>query len=78
MATASVCGFSGNSDVYGLGVRLGTYLQWLSSIIALNLSREEANFMYGMNVCYQLATLAGTIWVTHHHASFALDSFVAI
>ena len=27
-------GFVGNSDIYGLGVRLGIYLQWLSCLLA--------------------------------------------
>lgn len=28
------CGFVGNSDLYGLGIRLGVYFQWLSGIVA--------------------------------------------
>jgi hypothetical protein len=28
------CGFVGNSDFYGLGIRLGVYMQWLASLIA--------------------------------------------
>jgi hypothetical protein len=31
---APTCQFQGNSDVYGLGVRLGVYLQWIASHIA--------------------------------------------
>lgn len=27
------CGFDGNSDLYGLGIRLGVYFQWLSALI---------------------------------------------
>jgi hypothetical protein len=27
------CGFSGNSDLYGLGIRLGVYFQWTSALI---------------------------------------------
>jgi hypothetical protein len=27
------CGFEGNSDLYGLGIRLGIYMQWLSALI---------------------------------------------
>ena len=27
------CGFAGNGDIYGLGIRLGVYLQWLASIL---------------------------------------------
>jgi len=78
MVSASDCGFVGNSDVYGFGVRLGTYLQWLSSIIAPNLSREEADAANGMNACYQFAMLAGTIWMTQHHDLLALESFLAL
>ena len=73
-----VCEFTGNSDIYGLGVRLGTYIQWLSAIIALNLSREEAESMLSMVVCYQFAMLTGTIWITQHHTSLALESIIAI
>ena len=28
------CGFPGNSDAYGLGIRLGIYLQWTSALIS--------------------------------------------
>ena len=27
------CGFQGNGDIYGLGIRVGIYLQWLASIL---------------------------------------------
>jgi hypothetical protein len=29
-----VCSFEGNADLYGLGIRLGFYLQWLTTILA--------------------------------------------
>jgi hypothetical protein len=32
--TDSECGFIGNSDIYGLGIRLGVYLQWLASYVS--------------------------------------------
>jgi hypothetical protein len=31
MDQANVCGFEGNSDLYGFGIRLGVYTQWLAS-----------------------------------------------
>jgi hypothetical protein len=31
MEQANVCGFEGNSDLYGLGIRLGVYTQWHAS-----------------------------------------------
>lgn len=30
---APACGFEGNSDLYGLGIRLGVYFQWLSGFV---------------------------------------------
>lgn len=30
-------GFAGNTDLYGLGIRTGLYLQWISSLLANNL-----------------------------------------
>jgi len=32
-ARETSCGFVGNSDFYGLGIRLGIYLQWFASLI---------------------------------------------
>jgi hypothetical protein len=34
------CGFAGNSDIYGLGIRLGVYLQWITSLLANNFYSE--------------------------------------
>ncbi|TAQ86798.1 hypothetical protein B7494_g4862 [Chlorociboria aeruginascens] len=28
------CDFQGNSDIYGLGIRVGIYLQWISALIS--------------------------------------------
>lgn len=34
LVTRDVCnGFAGNSDIYGLGIRIGIYLQWISSLL---------------------------------------------
>ena len=33
-ADDSTCGFTGNPEIYGLGIRLGVYLQWTAFIVA--------------------------------------------
>jgi hypothetical protein len=33
-AREATCGFVGNSDAYGFGIRIGLYLQWVSYVIA--------------------------------------------
>jgi hypothetical protein len=30
------CGFEGNPDIYGLGIRLGIYLQWIASCLSFH------------------------------------------
>lgn len=35
------CGFEGNADLYGLGIRLGVYLQWISALCAGQLLPSE-------------------------------------
>jgi hypothetical protein len=35
------CQFAGNADMYGLGIRIGFYLQWYAAIIASWLARSE-------------------------------------
>lgn len=58
------CGIAGNFDAYGLGIRLGLYLQWLtSSITYLRVPKEAANAR-GINNCFQAAMFAGLIFLT--------------
>src|SRR5437762_10029993 len=41
-------GFVGNPDFYGLGIRLGVYMQWLASLIAYaSLLRERRSLAAG-------------------------------
>ncbi|KAK0641781.1 hypothetical protein B0T16DRAFT_516257 [Cercophora newfieldiana] len=58
------CGFDGNSDIYGMGVRFGIYLQWATSIIAEHLHEPAIQSTRGANTTYQLAMLAGLILIT--------------
>jgi hypothetical protein len=58
------CGFVGSSDTYGFGIRLGLYLQWITSSLAYNFIPEEAVNMRGVNTCFQLANFAGLLYIT--------------
>jgi hypothetical protein len=49
------CGFLGNSDVYGLGVRLGVYLQWIASLIANAYLPMERRGLVAATVAYSIA-----------------------
>lgn len=44
----AVCQFEGNSDMYGLGIRLGFYLQWFGVIFATWIAPDEVpGFRFG-------------------------------
>ncbi|KAH6706454.1 hypothetical protein BKA61DRAFT_139130 [Leptodontidium sp. MPI-SDFR-AT-0119] len=41
----AVCSFSGNADMYGLGIRIGFYFQWFGTILATWVARKEVTGM---------------------------------
>jgi hypothetical protein len=61
----NICGFTGNPDIYGLGVRLGAYLLWFSSQIAyyfhldaaLDLTEASQTFSLALTIATFLFTL---------------------
>lgn len=63
----SICGTGilGNADVYGLGIRIGIYLQWLSCLLANNFlsdkrqENQKAYLVFHLGLC--IATLITTI-----------------
>ncbi|KAI9841847.1 MAG: hypothetical protein M1838_003365 [Thelocarpon superellum] len=64
-STASgTCGFQGDDNIYGLGIRLGVYLQWLTSSVAYNFVPDEAVTMRGVNTCFTLSNFAGLLYIT--------------
>jgi hypothetical protein len=75
----SGCGFAGDADSYGLGVRLGAYIQWLTSVIAYNLYDSEAASMRGVNTCFQAAVFIGLVVITTRRAELhAVEAFVVL
>ncbi|KAJ6016260.1 hypothetical protein N7540_010851 [Penicillium herquei] len=76
---SSGCGFSGDADSYGLVVRLGAYIQWLTSVIAYNLYDSEAASMRGVNTCFQVAVFIGLVLKTVYHKDFyAIEAFILL
>jgi hypothetical protein len=58
------CGFNGDDNAYGAGIRIGLYIQWITSAIAYNFVPEEASNMRVVNICFQLANFAGLLYIT--------------
>lgn len=58
------CGFDGNSDAYGLGVRLGLYFHWATICLVYGFIREEVGTIRAVNNTITLATFSGLILLT--------------
>ena len=59
MAVPPECAFDGNTDLYGLGVRLGVYGQWIATLITTVLDPEnEASFRL-LNLIVQASIFLG-------------------
>jgi hypothetical protein len=66
----SSCETPGNSDMYGIGIRLGYYLQWFGSILAAWIAQGEVNSLRLTNLFFVTATfMALLIQVARGHSS---------
>lgn len=74
------CGFAGDDNTYGLGIRIGIYLQWITSSIAYNFVPEEAVTMRGVNNCFQAAMFAGLLFITITKGPelYAVEAFIML
>jgi hypothetical protein len=60
MASAN-CVISGNTDMYGIGIRIGFYLQWFASPLAAWIAPEELPAIQTANAFFVSATFLGLI-----------------
>jgi hypothetical protein len=54
-------GFVGNTDLYGLGIRSGVYMQWLSSMLANNFLSTRRQEIQRIYLVFSLAICLATI-----------------
>ena len=66
-------GFGGNSDLYGLGQRLGLYLQWTTALVINNLLPEGRSIFRVVYLGYSL-----TVCITTFVLTFTADCTLAI
>lgn len=58
------CGFPGNTDAYGLGIRLGVYIQWITSGLTFCFIEKQARSIDGISNCFQIAMFVGLLFIT--------------
>lgn len=59
--TMAVCSFAGNTDMYGLGIRIGFYLQWFAVDLASWFAPSEVNAIRLTNSIFIAATFLALI-----------------
>ncbi|KAK0610394.1 hypothetical protein B0T17DRAFT_511903 [Bombardia bombarda] len=75
----SSCGIEGKDDLYGLGIRLGVYLQTLTLIISGLLRQRATPQLLNLGAVYQFALLFGVIYATVRMEDFyAVEAIVMV
>lgn len=73
------CGFAGNPDLYGLGIRIGIYLQVMSTIITDHCLPAEAANTAAANLIFVSALIAALIRSISDLSKFAVvEGFVML
>ncbi|KAL3476198.1 hypothetical protein BJX99DRAFT_258713 [Aspergillus californicus] len=63
---AEPCGFPGNPDLYGLGIRTGIYLQWISALTSSYFHLEDTPLLLFNYFAFSLAIMAALFVLTFH------------
>jgi len=72
------CGLDGNADFYGLGIRLGIYLQWITSLLANLFLKESIEGSLETNTIFLLAVFVATLYATAHNSLHAAEAIVLL
>jgi len=56
---STICSFTGNADLYGIGVRIGLYLQWIATLLVTLFDPVEEEGYRIINLIIQCALFLG-------------------
>lgn len=74
----AACERSGNSDMYGLGIRTGFYIQWFGIIAAPWMAEEEVQGLRFGNALFITATFLALVIQTSLNALLAVDVYIVL
>lgn len=73
------CGFQGNSDLYGLGIRLRIYLQWIACLLANHFTTAVRDGLLDGYAIFTLAlTIATIVLTTTSSCTFGIEIFLLL
>ncbi|KAF2476915.1 uncharacterized protein BDR25DRAFT_276513 [Lindgomyces ingoldianus] len=58
-AVSQICAFPGNQDLYGAGIRIGLYLQWIATLLVTIFDQKEEQTLRVVNLLVQSAIFLG-------------------
>jgi hypothetical protein len=73
-----ICPFSGNADLYGIGVRSGFYLQWFSTLLITTFIPHEEVFIRVVNLLIQSAVFLGLLLTTIDNKIKAIETLITL
>ena len=72
-------GFAGNSDIYGVGIRIGYYAQALSSTLASFLSVPDTRTQQALNLIFLFALAIGVLlYASNTSTTYAIEVFLLL
>lgn len=72
------CDIEGNPDLYGIGIRLGFYMQVLGSAIVLFFKRQEGKSLVATNLWFQLGLQLALIYSSTKDSIHVSEAFIAM
>ena len=73
------CGFTGNTDIYGIGIRIGYYAQALAVWYSNYFNHEEVKSLRGVNNIFLLALLiVAIIYFANATATHVIEAFLLL
>lgn len=72
------CYFNGNTAMYGLGIRIGYYLQWFSAIFADWKAPSEVNNLREANTLFTTATFLATVIQVSRNALEIVEVYIVL
>lgn len=73
-----ICSLSGNPDLYGIGVRVGLYLQWITTLLTTLLDPGEEELLRIINLLIQSSIFIGLAFLTSRHEIEAIDPVICV
>ncbi|RPB26739.1 hypothetical protein L211DRAFT_835076 [Terfezia boudieri ATCC MYA-4762] len=58
------CGFDGDQDMYGLGIRIGYYVQWIATVLGAYYTPQIVSSAFEANAIFNIGMLAGLVYST--------------